>query len=343
MKKILPDDASYKTFQDILTGYRLSNTLRVAHESGVFDRIGGQRLPADVICNRTGWNEDMGERFLLTLCELGFLEENNGCFSLSQLSRKFLLKTSDNYQGNSIEFERRLIDSWGLLGPTLVKGERLYSTGDKTKEDYTKALSLYLGAMHDAAKIRACEVWDTIKPAEEGIVLDAGAGSGAFLCEFLKRHNSWKGIFCDLKDVISITSEKTEMKALSGRLTYIENNLLEKATLENDTKASILLLSNLIHCQSKEETASIFSNIIGQVAEDGVILIHDFFSDCGWRGALYDIHMMLNTYNGRTYSIEEISTMLSDFGFFHAKTIQLKSGSTILAVSRKPISSELIY
>jgi len=132
------------------------------------------------------------------------------------------------------------------------------------------------------------------------------------------------------------------MKALSGRLTYIENNLLEKVTLGNGIKASILLLSNLVHCQGKEETGSIFSNIVDQVAEDGVILIHDFFSDCGWRGALYDIHMMLNTYNGRTYSIEEINAMLLDYGFFHAKTIQLNSGSTILAVSRNPISSEVI-
>ena len=76
------------------------------------------------------------------------------------------------------------------------------------------------------------------------------------------------------------------------------------------------------------------------MAEDGIVLIHDFFSDCGWRGAMYDIHMMLNTYNGRTYSIDEMNIMLADFEFLYTKKIQLDSGSTILAASKMPISSE---
>ena len=78
------------------------------------------------------------------------------------------------------------------------------------------------------------------------------------------------------------------------------------------------------------------------MAEDGIVLIHDFFSDCGWRGAMYDIHMMLNTYNGRTYSIDEMNIMLADFEFLYTKKIQLDSGSTILAASKMPISSEFI-
>ncbi len=37
-----------------------------------------------------------------------------------------------------------------------------------------------------------------------------------------------------------------------------------------------------------------------------MIVVHDFFSDSGWRGSLYDMHMMPNTFNGKTYSQQEI-------------------------------------
>ncbi len=78
------------------------------------------------------------------------------------------------------------------------------------------------------------------------------------------------------------------------------------------------------------------------VADDGLVLIHDFFSDCGWRGAIYDIHIMLNTYNGRTYTIDEMTMMLAELEFVYTKKIELDSGSIVLAASPKPISSDLI-
>ncbi len=358
MKKIIPDDTTYKTFQDILTGYRLSKTLKVAFESGVFDLIGENRLPIPAICKKTGWNEEKGGRFLNALCGLGFLENDDGLFSLSLFSKKFLLKTSDNYQGRAIEFEGRLVESWDLLNDTLEKGERIYSTDNKTGKEYEEALELYLEAMNDAAKIRACEMWENIKQKNNGLILDAGAGSGAFLIEFLNRHHNWNGIFCDLQDVISIAKKKPEMVALSDRVNFVESNLLENFSINNfslnnfllnkqhiknsDIKANLVILSNLVHCQGKAETNIIFSNIIDSVVEDGIVLVHDFFSDCGWRGALYDTHMMLNTYNGRTYSTDEMTIMLADFEFLYTKTIQLDSGPTLLAASKMPISSEFI-
>lgn len=349
MEKIRPDDTSYKTFQDILTGYRLSMTLKASYDAGLFDVVGDNRLRAVAICRQTGWDEEKGRRFLDALSGLGLLEKDDGLYGLSLFSKQFLVEQSNDFQGRTLEFEDRLIDSWTFLNDTLEKGERVYNTENKTGEDYEKALEAYLGAMNDAAKIRARELWDHFDPGETGLILDAGAGSGAFLVEFLMRHDKWRGTFCDLGDVTAIAKKRPELSELKNRIDYVEKNLLEEVPPSQNKysrtlfpKANIAVLSNIVHCQGTDETKVLLSNILGNVAEDGIVVIHDFFSDSGWRGALYDIHMMLNTYNGRTYTINEMAGILAEFNFLNTKQIELDSGSTVLVTSKKPISSEFI-
>ena len=69
-----------------------------------------------------------------------------------------------------------------------------------------------------------------------------------------------------------------------------------------------------------------------------MLVVHDFFTDCGWRGALYDIHMMLNTFNGRTYTLQEIAGLASSAGLCRSVSAQLPSGSAVLVLARDGVS-----
>ncbi len=339
MSYVDPDDTSYKTFQDLLNGYRLTEALTVAHTSGIFDRIESGGTSGDVLCRHAGWDQSNGHRFLQALCSLGLLRNDNGLYVLSRFSQTFLVKTSEDYQGNKLKFEERLLDSWHHLGETLTRGERVYGATSKNNEDYDRALGDYLGAMDDAARIRASEVWKRISPGEKGIILDAGAGSGAFLAAFLNRHQGWQGVFCDLKDVITKAKKSETIRLIADRLIFIETNLLE-SEIKPNRKVDILLMSNLLHCQGSNETQTVLMNSLNTVSGDGVVLIHDFFTDCGWRGGMYDLHMMLNTYNGRTYTNDELISLMKEHGFDYSRTIQLDSGSTLLATSRNPLQND---
>ena len=91
-----------------------------------------------------------------------------------------------------------------------------------------------------------------------------------------------------------------------------------------------MLLSNLIHCQGREETTALLGRAAVATALEGQVLIHDFFSDHGPHGALYDLHMMLNTYNGRTYTLRELEKMANGEGLVMDSTWRLASGSTLV-------------
>jgi hypothetical protein len=125
---------------------------------------------------------------------------------------------------------------------------------------------------------------------------------------------------------------------IDHRLTWCGGNLLAEGPSDFDVIADqscdIVLLSNIIHCQGAAETDTLLRKAASKMTEQGVIVVHDFFSDTGWRGSLYDIHMMLNTFNGKTYSQLEIIEMALSCGLCHKFSKQLQSGSTALILAR---------
>jgi len=333
--------SAYRAFQDLLTAYRTSRVLMSAHELGIFETLAHGRDSARGICLKTGMDIPYGSRFLNVLVHLGLLDTQAETFALSEFSKCFLVKQSAAYQGRTLEFEKALFDAWQSLAQTLRQGTRVYGVTEKSTEDYKASLSLYLGAMDNAARIRAVELWECVKVGHEGLIVDAGAGSGAFLAEFLGRHQGWRGVFCDLPDVVLLAMENPLLQAFGNRLAFQPANLLtEEEPAMACTQADIVLCSNLVHCQGKEETQGLFFRLAAVLAENGILIIHDFFTDASHGGALYDLHMMLNTYNGRTYSVSDLCAMLTPFGLTHHSVVNLASGSTALIFSRKEMGAD---
>ena len=334
------DNCSYLAFSDLLTGYRLSLLLIQAHDAGIFDAVGQEGAEGPALCARLGWEPVYGDRFLGCLCGLGLLGRQGGRYVLSPFSATYLRSGSAQYQGRTLAFEKKLFGSWEQLTACLAAGKRVFATEDKDPQELQRAFSTYLGSMDEAARIRSRELWEWFSPsAPVGIILDIGAGSGAFLGGFLLRYPGWRGIFCDLPEVVADPALHGRLAEIDSRLSWCGCNLLADAPSDFDKIAEqscdLVVLSNIIHCQGRRETETLLGKAVSKAGLQGVLVIHDFFSDTDWRGALYDIHMMLNTFNGKTYPLQEIVEMAASFGFGHACARQLPSGSTALVLAGK--------
>jgi len=339
MKALPEGEGGFLAFSDLLTGYRLAEALLLAHEAGIFAAVGEEGCTGRELCSRTGWEPVNGERFLRCLCGLGLLHHGEDRYTLSPFAATYLVPASRHYQGQTLAFEHQLRRSWQQLGPTLTTGQRVFATGDKSPEALRQAFAGYLGAMDEAARIRAAELWAALPiPASAGVLLDLGAGSGAFLAAFLERYPGWQGIFCDLPEVVTERGWHQRLAGMTDRLAWCACNLLATGPSDfdaiGDRSCDLVLLSNLVHCQGPTETARLLARAAAKTARKGALVVHDFFSDTDWRGALYDLHMMLNTYNGQTYPREEIAAMAAAGGFSHCASQQLPSGSTALVFTR---------
>lgn len=333
--KILPADGSYTTFCDLVTGYRTLSVIIQAVTSGIIDRVGRQRCTVDQLIETTDLKAEEGRRFVALLENLGILERYDDQLYLSRFAQRYLDKTSALSQRNVLEFEQLLIKNWDGLGTVLREG-RSSMVSDQPLAAYQQRLGLFQKAMREAALIRSKELWDTFPDLPEtGVIIDAGAGDGTYLQEFLRRHPLWHALACDLPDVCALNEADYETGAISSH----SCNLLDPTecgdfVARHKNSAAVLLLSNFIHCYSAAENRALLAQLKDLLVEDGLLIIHDFFSDGNSFGALYDLHMLINTYNGRTYTFAETVRMLEESGFNDGDIIELPSYSHAISATR---------
>ncbi|MCG8470937.1 MAG: hypothetical protein MI742_03665 [Desulfobacterales bacterium] len=327
----------YLKLHTLLTGYRQYRLMEAAFDAGVFRTLTEHPQTPELICQKVGWDVSMGRRALSALAATGFLEETPEGISLSKMGASFFGPNAPHAMEKTLAFEKRLFDAWALLDETLKKGERVYAARQKSEAQYKKDLAQYIASMDEAARIRAAELWELF-PVESafGSFVELGFGSGAYTLAFLQKHSGWRAEIADLNDVVEIFKEnKKEASAFPRIGTSCVNLLDETWHLPRCQKAEILLLSNLVHCQGEVETSGIIQRSAKLLAPKGRLIIHDFCRDHGEMGALYDLHMMLNTYNGKTYTVAETRAMMESSGLLFTGEIRLPSGSCAV-VGQKP-------
>lgn len=330
--KITPSDASYKTFCDITTAYRLAAIVTHSVRSGIIAAADGDGCSTAEIMAASGMRTAEGERFLALLVNLGILEKYAGRFQLSPFSRNYLSVHSETGQLPVLEFERLLIEKWDTLDTVLRQGQGSVP-GDSLDESYRQRLDLFQKAMHAAAAVRSEELWDAFPPLPEaGMIIDIGAGDGTYLKNFIKRHPGWQAVACDLGDVVD---QIRDAAITTHACNLIDPQELELLVARYKNRASIVLMSNLLHCYSQEENTALLGSIADLAGDDGLLVVHDFFVDGNSFGALYDAHMLINTYSGRCYSFEEAAGLLGAAGFSHSAIIELPSYSYAILAARR--------
>lgn len=333
--KILPPDNSYKTFCDLTTGYRMFRVMAEAVNTGVIDLLDEGERSVEELLAATALQPEAGHRFVTLLVNLGVLEAFDGKLFLSRFSRSYLSRASATSQRHVLAFEPILMENWARLGQVLHEGQGVLIQ-EQPPDQLKLRLDLFQQAMAETAAVRSRELWHAIgNLAEQGTIIDIGAGDGTYLRAFLQRYPGWDAVACDLPDVCRRMSGQD----LPERMSLYPCNVIDQKELAGLVekyrgRATLLLFSNLCHCYSPDENRALLQQAGGVLAEDGLLLIHDFYRDANGLGALYDLHMLVNTFNGRAYGIPETAALLRGAGFPLASTIELPSGSMALVATR---------
>lgn len=325
-------DTSYAKFCDMVTGYRMFSVINQAVQTGIIDLLDGRAIPADELVTSAGMRPEEGGRFLAVLVDWGILLQCDGKLALSDFARSWLASSSPTCQRRVLEFEPILMANWNKLGVVLKEGQSALVT-EKTADEYSRRLDLFQRAMGEAAIVRAGELWQAISElAQYGTIIDIGAGDAVYLKQFLRRYPGWKALACDLPDVC----QRHQDSVSPPGLTFYKCNILDEKEMSllvarQQNSADVVLLSNVCHCYSDAENVHILQSAAKLLKPDAVLLVHDFFRDRSDFGAMYDLHLMVNTYNGRCFSTREIDSLLTRSGLKQNSIIELPSGSVVMA------------
>jgi len=320
---------SFQELFSIISSYRKFEFIKFIYKSGIAEIFSNSKSKnAETICKQMNWNLTYGIRCLDAMIMLGLFIKQDSYYIPTEFFQKYFLKSSEHYLGTTVLFESFLQDSWKSLDETLKSGKRIFNEQEKSDGQYKDELLKYISSMDEVARIRSRELWSYFDFDTQGAILEVGAGSGAYLKSFSDKYPNWELFYYDIHDVTEIAKENLK----DTNVNFHQGNILED-NIKTSILFNIILFSNFAHCYSSLDFGRIIGKISKWFSESGVVLVHDFFKDTE-EGSVYDLHMMLNTFSGQTYSIAEMEVLFAEHDFQLKQTEFLKSGSVVLVFGK---------
>ena len=330
----------FQHIEDLATAYWLSECLFAAVEMNIFGLIDTRSKSVGELAKKLGAGREELSRFLSSLCQLGLIfNSEDGLYFNSREASRYLVPGKKDYQGASVLWRKELGPRWAGLKDRILGEKKKKKKSPPDNGPQKRKIERYIRAMDCVARVKAEDILDILGPLPaEGEILDTGAGSGAISAVLLDRAPKLRATLMDIRQVSGLTRRMMEQRGLKNRINVRPANILDPWPFDAGQKNfRMVILSNIIHVYSQKELPHILGNAARCLAKDGLLLIHDFFPEhYPTKAGLFDLNMLLNTYNGRVFQSEDVRKRLLGMGLSVTGLIPLPSDTALLAASKDP-------
>ncbi len=302
---------------DLAGGHAGARAIQVALKLGLFEALARRTLDADELAAAIGCNPRATALLANAMAALGLLAKHTGAFSLTPVSRRFLLTASPEYLGGMILFDEAIFPLWTRLEDSVRTGRPARPPDMfQGRPDQT---SLFIRAMDTLVRARGDAVWAADNLEFSGIraIADIGGGPGTYLLEFLRRHPGLRGAILDLPATLAVAREILNERdpAIAARIELIEYDYRSQ---ELPAGFDAIFLSNIIHSEDEPTNRALIQRFYRGLGPGGMVLIKDHIMNAELTepaaGAVFSLYLLLTT-PGRDYSFEEIARWLREAGF----------------------------
>ena len=317
--------------ETMTAGYRDSCTLIAALKVGVFETLGeGSRTPADVAADL-----DLDTRAVdVVMCALAAAEillQDGDRFAIDPGARPFLLAGSPETMVSIIGHNRSMLRSWvGLEGVmrTGMPAPRSEVTAEEMED--------FICGMENVSRRTSEEVAVKIDFSDTRRLLDLGGGPGTASLTFARANPGLECVVYDLEGPVGIAAGRISLAGLKDRVTTWTGDFL---TDDIGRDFDIVYISNIIHMLSPDQTLELLKKAGGALVSGGRVLVKDFFLEDSriappWT-AQFSVNMLVNTEGGKTYTLTEMSDLLTRAGFDGLETVEIARNSMIISGRRE--------
>ncbi len=359
--------------EDLATAYWHSSALFTAVELGVFNELEDGGLAAPELARRLEIEPEACVRFLNALSALGLVVGDNGAsgdntngdnnrYFNSSVASQCLVKGTPSYQGDSVLWRKNLSKSWEHLPESLKQGGRIdlppYAPAESdnnsdmdsmdSKDDIAGRFRHYTLAMDAVVRGKAEEISSMFPSIPPGgspggpikKMLDVGSGGGGMSAAFLNKFPSLSTTLMDMPEVLETARQMMESAGFAGRFNPVPSNALEPWPFKDDS-FGLIVLSNIVHAFSHDELQHLLNEAARCLRPKGIVLVHDFFMEHGnQKAALFDLNMLINTYNGMVFKGSDVIRELESRGFNTSGLFPLSGDTAIIAASEDKAAIE---
>lgn len=272
---------------------------------------------------------DPAERLLNALVAMELLEKKEDSYFNSPLSLKFLIKKSNEYYGDFILMYEEMDDSWKELDSVIRTNSP--APGDNrerlAKETFTKG-------MHSNAQAPANALAGLIDLSNRKHLLDVGGGSGAFSIILTNKYNGLKATVNEQSAVCKTVRKYVDKEGNKDRINILEGDYFKVEFPVHD----VALFGQIFHTNSENQNIFLLKKVHEKMEENGMVIITEFLLDEDRVGplfpALFNLNMLKQTKEGRTYTFSEIKSWLVDTGFKNIEKQFLVGPHTIITAHK---------
>ncbi|MHC1741606.1 MAG: DUF2284 domain-containing protein [Syntrophobacteraceae bacterium] len=337
-------DVSREDFQileDLATAFWYSEVLFAALELGFFKHLAEGPLPPEGLAARSGCELDGLARLLGALAVLGLVVEREGMFENGPLASSFLVPGTPHYAGDFLLYRRYLVPHWQRLVARVRDGACANDRPqDESAAAYQERVLAHVRALDVQARLKANDAARQIAlhcDLQPRWILDLGGGAGAWCRAFRRLWPEARTVLVDLPETLAAARKLYPDPRSWDGIEPLAGNALTACL--RDGSFDLILLSNILHAYSAAESEELLRNALRCLAPGGTMLIHDYLTDthgsCPFKGTLYDLNMMLNTYNGRVYSLKELGDLLEAVGLQSTRLLHLRTDTSMLLARRE--------
>ncbi|MCK5583687.1 MAG: methyltransferase domain-containing protein [Elusimicrobiales bacterium] len=329
-----------KVIGDLIIGYRKAKILFVAVSLGIFNLTKRQGSRSEGIAKILRSDLRATEILLNALVSMGFLKKNSGFYRNTSISDTFLLPEKRDYVGHNLCYQNIIWDAWSKLENVLLSGKTDFPLR-KLLSGRKDFLDGYIRGMNDIAKKPASEIAEKLCLTGARRMLDVGGGPGTYTAAFLNKEKKLMAAILDLPETLKVTRSIFKKHSFSGRVSFQAGDY-HKVHFGAD-KYDIILFSHVTHDEGSGENLNLLRKAFSAMRKGGQVVIHDFMLNRDMTvpefSALFSVHMLVYTNEGRVYSNREYKSWMRQAGFKSLRSwdVCLKSDnpSTVI-IGKKP-------
>ena len=299
-------------------------TLTVADELGLFPLLEKEAATADEIAARLSIGPRATEAMLAVLTSLGFLVQHQGRFSITDVTRNYLLPDRPYYWGPILKDDRNQtiqVRIWKALEedtpyPAAPAHDQKSLIEQWEIGDFDPAEAEgFIARMHSYAFPSAMGAARNGDFSGVTRLLDVGGGSGAFSMALAMQHPS---IRCTLMDLPAVCEAAQQYIAAYALEDQIDTHAIDMFKDPWPSGYDAVFFSNIFHDWDQKRCLFLGRQSFDLLPSGGRIILHEMLFEDTKDGplvaALLSMRMFVGT-RGKQFSAGELDALLRACGF----------------------------
>ncbi|MBI5881773.1 MAG: methyltransferase domain-containing protein [Elusimicrobia bacterium] len=306
---------------------RAARVLTTACGLGVFDALARGPLPAVAVAERLGTDARAPGILLDALAGLGFARKRGGRYANSRVSGSFLRSGSPGGVLSNLRYQELLAPAWARLPEIVRTGVPPRSLRRLLAQDPEFSRDYILG-MAEIARRPARELAGSLPLSGARDALDVGGGPGAFARALAEQQPGLRVTLLDLPPVLKL-ARRLLSGCASRRRIELKAGDYHKTPFGHEA-FDLVLMSHITHDEGEAGNRRLVTRAFDALRPGGRLVIHDFMLSRDRTrplyGALFSVHMLVYTRQGRAYGLDEYRRWMREAGFGSIRSFPVCAG-----------------